>query len=68
MKFLVEFEENVTTYRRVEAIVEADSDEDIQDLIKDGEYEVEDCFDCYDIDSELVNINNIESYVEDMEG
>ena len=66
MKFLVEFEENVTTRRKVKAFVEADSDEDIQDLIKDGEYEVEDCFDCYDTDWELITINSAEPCDEDV--
>ena len=66
MKFLVEFEENVTTRRKVTAFVEADSDEDIQDLIKDGEYDVDDCFDCYDIDWELIHINSAEPYDENV--
>lgn len=66
MKFLVEFEENVTTRRRVKAVVESESDEDIQDLIKDDEYEVEDCYDCYDTDWELITINSVEPYDEDM--
>ena len=67
MKFLVEFEENVTTRRRVKAIVEADSDEDIKDEILEGNYEVDDCYDCYDTDKELIYINSAEPYDEDVE-
>lgn len=66
MKFLVNFEENVTTRRRVEAIVEADSDEDIQDQINEGNYDVQDCTECYDTDWELITINSAEPYDEDV--
>ena len=67
MKFLVEFEENVTTRRRIKAIVEADSDENIKDEILECNYDVEDCYDCYDTDWELIHINSAEPYDEDME-
>jgi len=67
MKFLVEFEENITTHNRIKAIVEADSDEYIKDEILEGNYEVDDCYDCYDTDWELGNINSIKPYDEDMD-
>lgn len=62
MKFLVEFEENVTTRRKVKAFVEADSDEDVKDEILEGNYDVDDCYDCYDTDWELILINSAKPY------
>lgn len=67
MKFLVEFEENITTRRMIKALVEADSDENIKDEILEGNYNVGDCYDCYDLDWELVNINSIEPYDENVD-
>ena len=67
MKFLVEFEENVTTHRKVKAIVEANCKSDIRDRILDRDYEVDDCSDCYDTDWELIYINSAKPY-ENMEG
>lgn len=67
MKFIVEFEENVTTHRRIKAIVEADSDENIKDEILEGNYTVDDCYDCYDIDCELLNINSAKPYNENLD-
>lgn len=67
MKFLVKFEEDIKTRRTVEAIVEADCESDIRDIILDRDYEVEDCYDCYDTDWDLIRINSVKPY-EDMEG
>lgn len=67
MKFLVEFEESVTTRRKVKAFIEAEYDYEVEDQINEGNYEVDDCFDCYDTDWELIHINSVKPY-EDMEG
>jgi len=66
MKFKVTFVEDITTRRKVEALVEADDENDIQDIILDGDYEVIDCKDCYDTDCDLIGIHEIIPY-EDME-
>jgi len=67
VRFLVEFEENITTRRMVRAIIEADSEKDIKDEIFEGNYEVDDCFDCYDTDWEFININSIKPYDKNVE-
>lgn len=51
----------------VRAIIEADSEKDIKDEIFEGNYEVDDCFDCYDTDWEFININSIKPYDKNVE-
>lgn len=59
MKYAVTFNEDVKTRRHVYAYVEADSEEEIEEQINEGNYQVEDCNDCYDTDWELVSINSV---------
>lgn len=62
MKFLVRFEENATVRRIVEAVVEADTAEAVESAIEDGNFEVTDCEDCYDVDNDFIKIDRIEPY------
>ena len=62
MKYLVEFTEFVTTKRQVKAILEAKDIEYIKGVIEDRDYEVEDCYNCYDVDWKLDYINSAEPY------
>ena len=68
MKYEVVFTEYVKTKRRVYAYVEADSEEEVEDQINEGNYDVEDCNGCYDTDWELCNIEEIRPCDEDMAG
>ena len=62
MKFLVRFEENATVRRIGEAIVEADTAEAVESAREDGNFEVTDCEDCYDVDNDFIKIDRIEPY------
>ena len=66
MKYKVVFTEYVRTRRRVHAYVEADSEEEVEEQINEGNYDVDDCDDCYDTDWELCDIENIKPFNEDV--
>ncbi len=60
MKYGVEFEEIATVIRTIQCEVEADSEDEIEQKIKMGDYEFIDSWDEDDIDSKFKRITDIE--------
>ena len=65
MKYLVTFTEKALIKRTVECEVEAESEEDAELQIENGNYSFIDSWDDYEISSEFVEITSIEELDED---
>ena len=65
MKYLVEFEEKALVNRTIQCEVEAESEEDAELLVKNGNYNFIDSWDDNEISSTFINILDIEKYDED---
>ena len=65
MKYLVEFEEKAIVKRTVQCEVEAESEEDAELQIKNGNYNFIDSWDEDEISNEFVEIASIEESDED---
>ena len=65
MKYLVEFEEKAIVKRTVQCEVEAESEEDAELQVKNGNYSFIDSWDDNEISSTFINILDIEKYDED---
>ena len=65
MKYLVEFEEKALIKRIVQCEVEAESEEDAELQVKNGNYSFIDSWDDDEISSTFINILDIEKYDED---
>ena len=65
MKYLVEFEEKTLVRRIIQCEVEAESEEDTELQVKNGNYSFIDSWDDDEISSEFIEITNIEKYDED---
>ena len=65
MKYLVEFEEKALIKRIVQCEVEAESEEDVELQVKNGNYSFIDSWDDDEISSTFINILDIEKYDED---
>ena len=65
MKYLVEFEEKAIVKRTVQCEVEAESEEDAELQVKNGNYSFIDSWDDDEISSTFINILDIEKYDED---
>ena len=65
MKYLVEFAEKALVKRITQCEVEAESEEDAELQIENGNYSFIDSWDDDEISSELIEITNIEKYDED---
>ena len=65
MKYLVEFEEKAIVKRTVQCEVEAESEEDAELQVKNGNYNFIDSWDDDEISSTFINILDIEKYDED---
>jgi hypothetical protein len=64
MTYEVVYTEIAKVKRRVWVTVEADSEEEAIALTKEGDAEFMDADDCYDIESELVEIEDVSIYNE----
>ena len=65
MKYLVEFEEKALVNRTIQCEVEAESEEDAELQVKNGNYNFIDSWDDNEISSTCINILDIEKYDED---
>ena len=65
MKYLVEFEEKAIVKRIVQCEVEAESEEDAELQVKNGNYNFIDSWDDNEISSTFINMLDIEKYDED---
>ena len=65
MKYLVEFEEKALVNRTIQCEVEAESEEDAELQVKNGNYNLIDSWDDNEISSTFINILDIEKYDED---
>ena len=65
MKYLVEFEEKALVNRTIQCEVEAESEEDAELQVKNGNYNFIDSWDDNEISSTFINILDIEKYDED---
>ena len=65
MKYQVEFEEKVLVKRVVQCEVEAESKEDAEFQIKNGNYSFIDGWDDDEISNEFIGITSIEEFDED---
>lgn len=65
MKYLIEFEEKALIKRIVQCEVEAESEEDAELQVKNGNYSFIDSWDDDEISSEFVEITSIEEYNDD---
>lgn len=66
MKYLVEFMEKAVVRRRVQCIIEADSEEEIATLAEDGDYEFIDSWEDDDMGSlEFLGVETVEEYNEE---
>ena len=65
MKYLVEFEEKAIVKRTVQCEVEAESKEDAELQVKNGNYSFIDSWNDDEISSTFINILDIEKYDED---
>lgn len=65
MKYLVEFEEKALVKRIVQCEVEAESEEDAELQIENGNYNFIDSWDNDEISNEFIEITNIEKYDDD---
>ena len=65
MKYLVEFEEKALVNRTIQCEVEAESEEDAELQVKNGNYNFIGSWDDNEISSTFINILDIEKYDED---
>ena len=65
MKYLVEFEEKALIKRIVQCEVEAESEEDAELQVKNGNYSFIDSWDDDEMSSEFIEITSIETSDED---
>ena len=65
MKYLVEFEEKALIRRTVQCEVEAESEEDAELQVKNGNYSFIDSWDDDEMSSEFIEITSIETSDED---
>lgn len=65
MKYQVEFNEKAVVERTIQAIVEADSIEDVHKAVECGNYEFVDSWDNDDISNEFIEITSCEPYEDD---
>ena len=65
MKYLVEFEEKAIVKRTVQCEVEAESEEDAELQVKNGNYSFIDSWDDDEMSSEFIEITSIETSDED---
>ena len=65
MKYLVEFAEKTLVRRIIQCEVEAESEEDAELQVKNGNYSFIDSWDNNKISSTFINILDIEKYDED---
>lgn len=66
MKYLVEFMEKAVVRRRVQCVIEADSEEEIASLAEDGDYEFIDSWEDDDMGSvEFLGIETVDEYNEE---
>ena len=65
MKYLVEFAEKALVKRITQCEVEAESEEDAELQVKNGNYNFIDSWDDNEISSTFINILDIEKYDED---
>ena len=65
MKYLVEFEEKALVNRTIQCEVEAESEEDAELQVKNGNYNFIDSWDDNEISSTFINMLDIEKYDED---
>lgn len=66
MKYLVEFMEKAVVRRRVQCIIEADSEEEVASLAEDGDYEFIDSWEDDDMGSvEFLGVETIDEYNEE---
>ena len=65
MKYLVEFAEKALVKRITQCEVEAESEEDAELQIENGNYSFIDSWDEDEISNEFIEITNIEKYDED---
>ena len=65
MKYLVEFEEKALVNRTIQCEVEAESEEDAELQVKNGNYNFIDSWDDNEISSTFITILHIEKYDED---
>ncbi len=66
MKYLVEFMEKAVVRRRVQCVIEADSEEEVASLAEDGDYEVIDSWEDDDMGSvEFLGVETVEEYNEE---
>ena len=65
MKYLVEFEEKALIMRTVQCEVEAESEEDVELQVKNGNYSFIDSWDDDEMSSEFIEITSIETSDED---
>ena len=65
MKYLVEFEEKALVKRIIQCEVEAESEEDAELQVKNGNYSFIDSWDDDEMSSEFIEITSIETSDED---
>lgn len=66
MKYLVEFMEKAVVRRRVQCIIEADSEDEVASLAEDGDYEFIDSWEDDDMGSvEFLGIETVDEYNEE---
>lgn len=65
MKYLVEFAEKALVKRIIQCEVEAESEEDVELQVKNGNYSFIDSWDDDEISSEFIEITSIETSDED---
>ena len=65
MKYLVEFAEKAIVKRIIQCEVEAESEEDVELQVKNGNYSFIDSWDDDEISSGFVEITSIEEYNDD---
>ena len=65
MKYLVEFAEKALVKRIIQCEVEAESEEDAELQVKNGNYSFIDSWDDAEMSSEFIEITNIETSDED---
>lgn len=66
MKYLVEFMEKAVVRRRVQCIIEADSEEEVASLAEDGDYEFIDSWEDDDMGSvEFLGVETVDEYNEE---
>ena len=59
MTYEVEFKEKATIERIILCTVEADSEEEVEEKVKTGDYEFDDCWEDNDLGSEFMGIVSI---------